>query len=401
MNRTWSYGWLASVGLLLATWTANAASADNPQILYDFCRVWTQCTGGASPGEMVRGPDGKYYGTVSHGGNGDYGFMFQLDPDARTIRNFRNFSSTDGGEPTGWLKVGSDGNFYGVLRAVGSSPAVFYRMGLNKGLTRLATSDLLNGTSDLAGGLVEDDQGNWYGASVEPNEKDGKIYRISPGGGVTVIYTFPALQSGAAHYANGRLVYLRNGNLYGTTNAGGRYGDGTLFRITRDGIFTTLHSFKYDIDGTPFAPLAVGPDQGLYGTTALPSASGSTSHQIGMFRMSTDGKFTTLAVFGGEEARQTSVVVQALTPMPDGFFYGLRSDDPGGTEYAEMFRISTTGEYDKLTDNFAGGQPSSPLLRGFDNALYGTTLYGGPWHHGTIYRLVPPPAPPVASKRAR
>src|SRR5262245_44675399 len=44
----------------------------------------------------------------------------------------------------------------------------------------------------------------------------------------------------------GDLIQATDGNLYGTTQAGGTSGNGTVFKITTGGTLTTLHSFAAD-----------------------------------------------------------------------------------------------------------------------------------------------------------
>jgi uncharacterized repeat protein (TIGR03803 family) len=63
------------------------------------------------------------------------------------------------------------------------------------------------------------------------------------------------------------LIQASDGNLYGTTHGGGAFGDGTVFQITTNGVFTTLHSFDGADGANPFGSLVQGRDGNLYGTT--------------------------------------------------------------------------------------------------------------------------------------
>ena len=84
-----------------------------------------------------------------------------------------------------------------------------------------------------------------------------------------VIYNFTGGQDGATPYAG--LTMVAVGNLYGTTYSGGRAGAGTVFRLSQNGpgwILTPLYSFSGGPDGAaPSAPLVLGRDGTLYGTT--------------------------------------------------------------------------------------------------------------------------------------
>jgi uncharacterized repeat protein (TIGR03803 family) len=58
-----------------------------------------------------------------------------------------------------------------------------------------------------------------------------------------------------------------DGNLYGTTVAGGANGNGTVFKISSAGALTTLHSFT-DTDGNAPSALVLATDGNFYGTTS-------------------------------------------------------------------------------------------------------------------------------------
>jgi len=61
------------------------------------------------------------------------------------------------------------------------------------------------------------------------------------------------------------------GNLYGTTFAGGAYGNGNVFLLTPEGVQTVLYSFEgyYFGDGNePYGNLVMDKQGNLYGTTA-------------------------------------------------------------------------------------------------------------------------------------
>ena len=65
-----------------------------------------------------------------------------------------------------------------------------------------------------------------------------------------------------------------DGNFYGTTYQGGANGDGTVFKITREGRFETLHNFENTDGAYPYAGLLRGADGTFYGTTFRGGANG-------------------------------------------------------------------------------------------------------------------------------
>jgi uncharacterized repeat protein (TIGR03803 family) len=99
-------------------------------------------------------------------------------------------------------------------------------------------------------GLVQATNGDFYGTNFEGGANGGgTVFRITPDGMLTTLYSFCA-KSGCADGSNpsARLVETTNGDLYGTTAYGGATcagagGCGTVFKITPSGTLTTLYSF--------------------------------------------------------------------------------------------------------------------------------------------------------------
>jgi uncharacterized repeat protein (TIGR03803 family) len=123
------------------------------------------------------------------------------------------------------------------------------------------------------------------------------------------------------------------GNIfYGTTGAGGANGDGTVYSITGDGAFTTLHSFDGKDGATPYGILLAS-DGKLYGTTETRGAHfGGT-----VFRMTTGGTFGTVHSFDGTNGKNSYC---GLVEGAERVFYGTTYF--GGTENdGTVFSIST------------------------------------------------------------
>src|SRR2546425_6546070 len=129
-------------------------------------------------------------------------------------------------------------------------------------------------------GLVQGSDGNFYGTTIiggnrtfnEPNGM-GTVFRMSPAGVLTNIYSFSGYPTDGAFPACG-LVQGDDGNFYGVTQSGGddnsnpNTGVGVIFRISPSGVETNLHSFHYAVDaGFPYAGLVKGSDGNFYGTT--------------------------------------------------------------------------------------------------------------------------------------
>jgi uncharacterized repeat protein (TIGR03803 family) len=97
----------------------------------------------------------------------------------------------------------------------------------------------------------------------------GTVFKITPSGTLTTLYSFCAqsLCADGAYPNFAQLVQATDGDLYGTTGGGGYGGGasgGTIFKITPNGTLTTLYSFGL---GNPKAGLIQATNGDLYGTT--------------------------------------------------------------------------------------------------------------------------------------
>src|SRR5439155_18996860 len=71
------------------------------------------------------------------------------------------------------------------------------------------------------------------------------------------------------------LILAIDGNYYGTTESGGAFNIGTVFKMAPDGTVTLLHAFASGSDGaSPVAALVQALDGNCYGTTPSGGSSG-------------------------------------------------------------------------------------------------------------------------------
>src|ERR1019366_6718676 len=95
----------------------------------------------------------------------------------------------------------------------------------------------------------------------------GTVFRITPSGAASVIYTFcPQGDCTAGGSPNGALLQTSDGNFYGGAG-GGAYDGGVIFKVTPGGALTTLHSFNGTDGLNPNGTLVRGSDGNFYGTT--------------------------------------------------------------------------------------------------------------------------------------
>ena len=230
----------------------------------------------------------------------------------------------------------------------------------------------------------------------------GTVFKITTNGVLTRLHAFSYTDDGSSPY--GALVQGREGHFYGTTYGGGTSttGGGTVFKITTNGVLTSLHSFTGFNDGGGPNGLVRGGDGDFYGTT---STGGDTNLNYGqgfgtLFKITTNGALTTLHSFTG--ANDGGTPVAGLVQGSDGNFYGTANQ--GGT-YASgfnspgtVFKISTNGTLTTLysfTGGNDGGNSVAGLVQGSDGSFYGTTLGGGAGHVGTVFPLTIVRAAPV------
>jgi uncharacterized repeat protein (TIGR03803 family) len=122
----------------------------------------------------------------------------------------------------------------------------------------------------------------------------GTIFRIDRMGSFAVLHSFDYSTTGVLPRAE--LIEGMDGALYGTTQAGGPAGYGTVFRMDRAGVVSVLHAFDQVTGAFPFAPLMQADDGRLYGTTVA----GGVFNGGVVFRISLPSRVAVTSPNGGE-----------------------------------------------------------------------------------------------------
>src|SRR5438552_8023804 len=139
------------------------------------------------------------------------------------------------------------------------------------------------------------------------------------------------------------LVLGTNGNLYGTTEFGGTAtntacfgGCGTVFEISSDGAFLSLHSFTNNDGDDPRAGLLQASDGNLYGTTAFGGPFGGLGT---VFRITPTGVLTNLHTFRGNDGIGPE---GTLVEGANGILYGTTAEGGGtlGDGLGTVFRLT-------------------------------------------------------------
>jgi|SRR5436190_23290109 len=126
-----------------------------------------------------------------------------------------------------------------------------------------------------------------------------------------VLYNFPL----GPRYPDCRPVQAIDGSFLGTTTQGGPHDAGTAFKLSGDGLLTTLVSFNGTNGASPQGALVLDNGGNIYGTTS----GGGTNGKGTVFRVTTNGVLTTLASFNGPDC---CVDPGGLFLGSDGNFYG-------------------------------------------------------------------------------
>jgi uncharacterized repeat protein (TIGR03803 family) len=216
---------------------------------------------------------GNFYGTTGANGASDDGTVFEFASGGTetVLHTFPKVANGDGQTPYAGLIQGSDGNFYGTTYDGGSSGfGTVFKM--TPGGTETILYSFAGGSSDGAypyAGVIQGSDGNLYGTTYQGGSGgDGTVYKLTLAGTETILHTFTGGSSDGANPVAG-VTQGSDGNFYGVTSAGGASNLGTLFKLTPSGTETILHTFTGgSSDGAnPQANLVQGTDGNLYGTT--------------------------------------------------------------------------------------------------------------------------------------
>lgn len=321
-----------------------------------------------------------------------------------TLYNFCVGKCRYGTEPNDGLVQGTDGNLYGTTYLGGSTgDGTVFKITPAGMLTRLRSFCRLDGCADgflSRSGLLLVKNGDWYGVTAAggATEYGGTVFKITSSGRLTTLYSF-CVQSGCPDGEDSSaLMEAEDGNLYGTTSEGGANDHGTAFKINREGTLTTLHRFCEEsgcVDGdTPEGGLVQARDGNLYGTTAY----GGANNGGIVFKMTKEGIVTTVYAFcSASGCRDGSRPQATLTRAADGDLFGttiLGGTYNGGT----VFKISpSSGKFTELfsfcsrseVNCVESGLPVGALVQATDENLYGTTSGGGTNNDGAIFKITP------------
>jgi uncharacterized repeat protein (TIGR03803 family) len=243
-----------------------------------------------------------------------------------------------------------------------------------------------NGAGPLYAAPIQGTDGNLYGTtSAGGGHHQGTVFKLTPIGALTTLYSFcvsTKCPDGSAPF--GGLLLGVDGYFYGTTESGGTHGDGTVFKVTPEGVLTTLHSFNIHDGSNPYAPLIQATDGNFYGTTQSGGA-----HLLGtVFKITPQGTLTTLHSFDSTDGAFPEA---ALLQATDGNFYSTTYNGGSSDSYGTVFKITPTGALTTL-HVFGDGEGKGPvagLIQTSEENFYGTNGQGGAIGYGTVFTITP------------
>lgn len=328
-----SFGPLAAASLVAAL----ASAAPLPAQASGYAVIYTAPSGQTFEPAVGAVSNGLIYGTDPAGGAAGDGTVFTMTTKGQNYTVLHTFTGTDGMTPNARLAV-LGGEVYGTTQ--------------------------------------------WGGSTTL-----GTVFGMSAQG--TLLWS-DALSNGGFHPLDG-LALAPNGDLYGTTSGGAiSPGNGSLFRVHRNGNLAILYKFKSKSDGhCPYTGVVVDALGNVFGTTVGLGFGGNPNGSV--WEMQPGEIPATLNVFPDYSA----AAYPQITPTLDaaGNLWGVTSSNQftyrgaiwevsGGTL---TFPYSFTGAAD-------GANPNGPLLLGKDGNFYGTTsgtTAGSGTNLGTVFMITP------------
>jgi len=363
------------------------------EVLKSFIQPGTQPTG-----RLLKIASGEAYGTATSGGAYGFGAVFRVTTAGamETVVSFTGTSGTaPGNGPTAGLVQGSDGQLYGTTSSGGANGfGVAFKISGMGSYTKLVDFTGTTGAAKGAvpGPLVAFTDGFLYGTTEAGGANgQGTVFKMSISGAVTTLAEFTGLTTGAKRGAEpvGMLAVPTVGStLYGVTRSGGANGLGTIYKITTAGVLSDLVDFTGTAGTRPGANPAGGlylhSDGKYYGTTEF----GGTNGFGTLFSLTTGNTFASLHSFDDPTCSQP---VGELVASGSNLFGCCAA---GGTSgLGGLFQCTTVGSYTRLI-SFSGESGSTPgavpragLVSDGVGFFHGTTSAGGPANLGTVFKL--------------
>jgi uncharacterized repeat protein (TIGR03803 family) len=352
---------------------------------------------------------GNLYGVTSFGGVNNGGTAFELSPSSGKWRETVLYSFGSYLDPRVGLVMDANSNLFGV-----GASTVFELSPGQHGWTEKNIYQFSEGGS--LWGVVFDQHGNLFGSIYSsPTYQYGAVYELTPNGNSwqeSTLYSFTGGTDG--RYPWGSVNLDAAGNIYGATVVGGDLscdsggyggvGCGVIFKLTRSGQETVLHTFASPSEGAnPNGGLIFDSTGRLWGTTELNGPGGLFGVGV-VFNLTpqNNGTWPETVVHGFASREDGEQPGSRLVADAAGDLFGT-AEKGGGYNSGTVFELTRTGNAWKsqviysFKNGTDGAVPTGGLVFDSSGNLYGTTEYGGgfgschyqtgPIHCGTVFKL--------------
>jgi len=341
---------------------------------------------------VVMDTQGNLYGTTISDFH-NRGTVYKLTPpagpngqwSATTLHVFPNGGNYESAR--GNMVLDSEGNLFGSTGSVSGS-GVVYEITAD-GQEKIVYTFKGGADDSSPNSLIQDSAGNFYANAGGGTANYGSLLKLTSNGEKQILYNFQGPPDG--EYPNSPLLLDSQGNLYGTTFYGGPNHAGTIFKLATDGTFTTLYAFGHSKTDAlyPYSGLTLDSQGNLYGTSGY----GGANNYGTVFEFTTTNTLEILYSFkGGHNDGQLPEA--SLIFDQQGNLYGTTSDNPNADgPFGTVFELTPQGK-EIILHNFTGApdgfNPLTNLVTDKRGNLYGTTQGGGvAYAGGTVFEIAP------------
>ena len=391
-DRLLAAGLAAAFAFGLALQGAPTAHGQTPKTAKAITlHTFTGGTDGGSPyASVIRDALGNLYGATFAGGAANLGTVFKISKTGKQTVLHSFTGKPDGEHPSSTLFRDSGGNLYGAAYEGGANGfGAIFKISKSGGEKVLYSFGPGTDGEYPGSGLIQDAAGNLYGTTGYGGASgNGTVFKISKTGKETILHSFTGTDG---QYPFCTLLADSAGNLYGTTSYGGTFNVGTVFKLTKKGHLTVLHNFADGADGaTPYAGLVRDSKGNLYGTTYYGGAACQGYDCGTVFKITPKGKEGVLHGFtltDGHYPDFGTLVLDASGNLWGTTYAG------GGADLGVVFKVNSSSGKASTVYTFTGGKdegfPVAGLIQDASGNLYGTTLGNPPTTYGTVFKLQP------------
>ncbi|HZW95730.1 MAG TPA: choice-of-anchor tandem repeat GloVer-containing protein [Candidatus Eremiobacteraceae bacterium] len=374
---------------------AAVAQAQTFTPLADF----TNSIGGGPGSPLIQGLDGNFYGTAGDSGIGGRGAVY-IATSGGTLSDLFSFCKAPtcptGANPYLSLLQISNGDFFGFTFGTSDNGTLFKLSptgGVINTLYTFCATTCTDGQLPRAN-LIQARNGDLYGTTNAGGTSDnaGTIFKLTTAGTLTTVYDFCQLTrcaDGSSPIGYGSLIQATDGFFYGTTRTGGEKGFGTIYQLSSSGTLKTIYKFCKAagcLDGSNPVGLVEGLDGNLYGVTTGGGANGYGD----VFKVTRGGGgLTVLYSFCSQTGCSDGNGPTGLLLGSDGNFYGTTANlGSNGAVPNTIFQVTPSGAHTVLYSSDLNTESSVlSVMQSTDGNLYGTNSTGGANGLGTFFKL--------------